>query len=243
MENSIDIFLIIVLVLIIPIANAIFLYSKYKQYKSSQYYQTTNNSFWSVFSDSGMQGEYKVAKQLQNFSLLPNYKILFNLYIPKENGETTEIDLILITPYGLFVIESKNYSGWIFGNTNNKFWTQTLSAGRWGVNKEHFYNPIKQNANHILHLKNLLKIDIPYWSIIAFSDDCEFKKVNYDNAKVMVIHQFELYNTIQSILDNCQHKQLTDEAVEKLYNYLQKYMNVDFEVKRTHIENIIKNKY
>lgn len=138
MENSIDIFLIIVLVLIIPIANAIFLYSKYKQYKSSQYYQTTNNSFWSVFSDSGMQGEYKVAKQLQNFSLLPNYKILFNLYIPKENGETTEIDLILITPYGLFVIESKNYSGWIFGNTNNKFWTQTLPARRWGINKQRF---------------------------------------------------------------------------------------------------------
>lgn len=109
-----------------------------------------------------------------------NYKILFNLYIPKENGETTEIDLILITPYGLFVIESKNYSGWIFGNTNNKFWTQTLPARRWGINKEHFYNPIKQNANHILHLKNLLKIDIPYWSIIAFSDDCEFKKNNYD---------------------------------------------------------------
>ena len=68
MENSIDIFLIIVLVLIIPIANAIFLYFKYKQYKSSQYYQTTNNSFWSVFSDSDMQGEYKITKQLQNFS-------------------------------------------------------------------------------------------------------------------------------------------------------------------------------
>ena len=57
-------------------------------------------------------------------------KFLFNLYIPKLNDETTEVDVVLIHPKGFFVIESKNYNGWIFGSEKNRYWTQTLPMGR-----------------------------------------------------------------------------------------------------------------
>ena len=54
----------------------------------------------------------------------PEYKkVLINIYIPNGN-HTNEIDSILINNYGVFVIESKGYSGWIFGNETNKTWTQ-----------------------------------------------------------------------------------------------------------------------
>ena len=44
--------------------------------------------------------------------------VLRNIYVPKNNGETSEIDVVFITQKGIFVIESKNYSGWIFGDEN-----------------------------------------------------------------------------------------------------------------------------
>lgn len=55
--------------------------------------------------------------------------------MPKTNGETTEIDLILIHETGIYVIESKNYKGWIFESEEQKNWIQTLAAGRNGVQK------------------------------------------------------------------------------------------------------------
>ena len=53
-------------------------------------------------------------------------KVLRNIYVPKDNNETSEIDVIFITQKGIFVIESKNYSGWIFGDEKSSYWTAML---------------------------------------------------------------------------------------------------------------------
>ena len=53
-------------------------------------------------------------------------KVLRNVYIPKDDGTTSEIDLLFITQKGIFVIESKNFFGWIFGSENQGYWTATL---------------------------------------------------------------------------------------------------------------------
>ena len=66
----------------------------------------------------GEIGEYLIWKELKSFERKGG-RFLFNLYIPKANDETTEIDVVLIHPKGFFVIESKNYNGWIFGNERN----------------------------------------------------------------------------------------------------------------------------
>lgn len=57
-------------------------------------------------------------------------KILRNIYVPKDNGETSEIDLVYITQKGIFVFESKNYSGWIFGDGKSMYWTASLPNGQ-----------------------------------------------------------------------------------------------------------------
>ena len=65
----------------------------------------------------GSYGEKLTAKELKRVNFFGRKgKILRNVYLPKENGQTSEIDLLYITEKGIFVFESKNYSGWIFGN-------------------------------------------------------------------------------------------------------------------------------
>lgn len=89
------------------------------EYKKGSYYQVTKMPLLALRSDSGKLGEYLIYKKLKVFEK-EGAKFLFNAYIPKENNETTEIDVLMICRKGLFVFESKNYSGWIFGNEKQK---------------------------------------------------------------------------------------------------------------------------
>lgn len=99
-------------------------------------------------------------------------KVMKNLYLTKENGETSEIDVLFITDMGILAIESKNYSGWIFGNEKDGFWTASLPNGM----KNRFYNPVLQNRTHIKVLRAALPYDVPIYSVIVFSNRCELKK-------------------------------------------------------------------
>ena len=107
----------------------------------------------------GKNGERLTANKLKWISFMGREgRILKNVYIPKKDGDTTEIDLLFITEKGIFVIESKNYSGYIFGDGKTAKWTTTLFAGRnirgqKQVEKHQFYNPIWQNYNHIKYLR------------------------------------------------------------------------------------------
>ena len=103
----------------------------------------------------GWQGETAAALRLGwvSFCGYPG-KVVRNLYVPSGRGHTTEIDLLYITQKGIYVVESKNYSGYIFGSESQKTWTGTLYTGkdcfgRSKVEKHHFYNPIWQNQAHI----------------------------------------------------------------------------------------------
>lgn len=150
----------------------LYLFFSVQQYKKTSYYKVTNNSYFSVLSNSGLSGEYYVYKHLK-FMESRGAKFLFNVYIPKANGETTEIDVLMISPNGIIVFESKNYSGWIFGSENQKDWYQTLPVGKGREShKERFYNPIMQNRSHIKHLKAFLGEEISIHSVVAFSDKC-----------------------------------------------------------------------
>lgn len=100
------------------------------------------------------------------------YHRLNNVTLPKENGMTTQIDHIIISQYGIFVIETKNYKGWIFGNEKQENWTQVIKGGK----KFQFYNPIRQNYGHIKTLSKLLGLDLSYFhGIVWFGPDSELK--------------------------------------------------------------------
>ena len=207
----------------------------YNQYKTSNYYHSTNNSYLSVYFDKGLNGEYSLYQYLQPFESM-GCKFLFNLYIPKDNGKTSEIDVIMFHYKGLFVIESKNYSGWIFGNENNKQWTQTLPVGRGRSHKEHFYNPIMQNATHIRAVRKYISDTIPIYSVIAFSDNCTLKDVTV-KSNVIVTYYSDLQRKIKLKLSEINNYTMTLELMNETYSKLSQYANVDEYTKFQHIYN------
>ena len=75
-----------------------------KEYKNESYYQITHFSYLRVKSDLGKHGEYLIYQRLKDFEKT-GAKFLFNVYVPKENGEFSEIDVIMICSKGLFVFE------------------------------------------------------------------------------------------------------------------------------------------
>lgn len=118
-------------------------------------------------------GEQEVAHFLSRELSYKNYFLFNNLILPSENNSSTQIDHVIVSKCGIFVIESKDYQGWIFGDKDQATWTQSLPGGN---NKFQFQNPIRQNYAHIMALKKLLPfVNDSFYSIVVFSDRSEFK--------------------------------------------------------------------
>lgn len=197
------------------------------------------DGFWSSLVNNNMTGwlgetftEFEIM-----FTKFLGHKgeMLRNVYIPKDDGTTSEIDVLYITKKGIFVIESKNYSGWIFGDEHSQYWTASLPNKQ----KNRFYNPIKQNQSHIKWLNNYLKDDsIPLHSIIAFSERCTLKKVP-DVAGVSIVNRDELFLALKKVWAE-QQDSLTEEKVKELKNHLSTLTKADAAVKEAHVDNINK---
>ncbi len=186
-------------------------------------------------TDKGEYAEFMLEYALGNDNIDGYTKVLKNLYIPYR-GKTTEIDLLLLTEKFIFVYESKNYSGWIFGSANNKYWTQMLNKNY----KNQFYNPMLQNQTHIKAISNLLSIDKDkFKSFIVFSERCELKKVPEDTNEVKIIKRGQaIEKTNFEMLG--EDKIFSIAEIDKLYKMLSKYSNATEETKKKHIENIKK---
>ena len=99
------------------------------------------------------------------------YHRLNNITLPLSNGGSTQIDHVIVSVYGIFVIETKHYKGWIFGSERQAQWTQMI-MGR----KYKFQNPLRQNYLHIKTLSDLLALDMSYFhSMVVFIGECEIK--------------------------------------------------------------------
>ena len=206
-------------------------------YRKSSYYQITKIPFSKL--NKGEFGEYLIWKVLKRFERNGG-KFLFNLYIPKPNDETTEVDVVLIHPKGFFVIESKNYNGWIFGGEKNRYWTQTLPMGRgYESNKERFYNPLRQNGSHIKHLKRILSKTVPMWSVIVFSDECTFKDVTVSSDKPYKVVQLnELRSLVNQLIRKSKENLFSESDIQWMYDELLPFTMEDEELKKRHIDNI-----
>lgn len=183
----------------------------------------------------GARGEKKCYDMISIYEKTGS-KILRNIYLPKSSGETTEIDMLMISQKGIFVFECKNYKGWIFGNSGKKYWYQTLPKGYQKSESHRFYNPIFQNNNHIKALKYILDEHVPYYSILSFSDDCTFKTIPQTSSNIRIAKFSELRGVLNHFLDV--ENKMTSEHVNEIYDFLYPYTKVDEETKRKHVERI-----
>ncbi|WP_323912167.1 nuclease-related domain-containing protein [Aeromonas caviae] len=125
----------------------------------------------------GMVGEWFLNLCLGLFLDKREYHLLKDVTLPISQG-TTQIDHVIVSRFGLFVIETKNMKGWIFGNPAHKSWTQQIYRRR-----HHFQNPLHQNHLHVMTLKALLGLaDQQLHSVIYFIGDCTFKTPMPDNV-------------------------------------------------------------
>lgn len=191
----------------------------------------------------GRTGETRIANQLGMLAFFGREgRTLRNVYVTNSKGYTAEIDVLYITAKGLFVIESKNYSGWIFGDDRNAMWTATYYAGKnfIGVkksSKHKFYNPVWQNQGHIRFLKRFLNMRVPCYSFVVFSDQCEFKALELNNDDTIVCKRRQLRAHIKRIWDSSEDL-LTQEQIDKIYKRLLPLTNPDQEVRAKHIASI-----
>jgi hypothetical protein len=124
------------------------------------------NSSWF----KGLIGEFQVNLLLKLFLPKNKYHLIKNATLPTEDG-TTQIDHILISKFGIFVIETKNMKGWIFGSEHQKEWTQKIYK-----HSNKFQNPLRQNYKHLKTLESYLNINqTALFSIIVFIGDSTFK--------------------------------------------------------------------
>ena len=158
----------------------------------------------------GKAGESRINRLIKNNFDPDHYALIPNVTLRTSRG-TTQIVHIVVSEYGIFVIETKNMDGWIFGSEHSSKWTQVIYRS-----KHSFPNPLRQNYSHVCALKDLLDIPIDkFIPIVVFTGNLDFKtrmpaNVIYSTELVEYMESMDkpvfsretLYNIICKILDN-----------------------------------------
>ncbi len=125
----------------------------------------------------GVFGEFVVNLAAKFFLDKRIYSLFKNVTLPTEDG-TTQIDHVIVSRYGVFVIETKNMKGWIFGSPQQKTWTQKIYR-----HTTKFQNPLHQNYKHTQTLQAALGLDPDtVFSVVVFVGDSTFKTAMPDNV-------------------------------------------------------------
>lgn len=178
--------------------------------------------------NKGERGERAVAGRLRD-GLPDEYRILNDVYLPLPDGTTTQIDHIVVSQFGIFVIETKTYAGWIFGDEKSPQWTQTIYD-----KKSKFQNPIRQNYKHICALSETLGIDKSYFfGIVAFAGDCEFKSEMAENV---------LYSkNVASYIRHFVKPMILVKQLDEIISVIEEWQaSIGEERKAQHVENLKK---
>jgi hypothetical protein len=173
-------------------------------------------------------GEREIAHVLSEGLNYKDYYIFNNLTIPSQHNGSSQIDHLVISRYGIFVIESKDYSGWIFGSRDNEHWTQTFPNGE----KHPFQNPLHQNWSHIMSLRSLFSFlpENVFRNIVVFSESSEFKSEQIEN----VVSVEQIIDTIRSNTEYLLTEDNVQFVIGKL-SYLCQTADISHE---QHLENI-----
>ncbi|MDO9542320.1 MAG: NERD domain-containing protein [Kiritimatiellia bacterium] len=178
----------------------------------------------------GRLGEASInfwAKRLLDQSV---YHLIANVILPTPDG-TTQIDHVVVSRYGVFVIETKTYKGWIYGDEREAQWMQVIYR-----RKERFQNPLRQNYKHTKTLSELTGNPESYFkSLVVFVGECTFKTAM--PANVVYVRDFVKY------IKNHQTPIITDEQVSEIAKVIQEWAGtVSDDQKARHVKNLRQNK-
>lgn len=200
---------------------------------------------WGIWYNSpeqkGKRGEKRVHNILMQLS--DDYYVWHDVIMKTDNG-TTQIDHIVVSKYGVFVIETKNYRGEIYGNDDRQEWTQMIVTDvqykrspktYTYVTKNHLYNPVKQSMGHVYSLKKCLSEwpHLKFVPIVVFVGKADISKVE---SKYHVIYD----DNLLSIIESYKTIYLSDDDVRNVVKHIND-SNARLEIKdREHVRNIRK---
>ena len=178
--------------------------------------------------DAGAYGEYLLYDALRR----EKGKWLFRLCLPHKE-EFTEIDALLISGRGVFVFESKNLSGRIYGRPAQPDWVQTLKTEK-GIRKKRFFNPLLQNAVHLRALQGVCGREVPMYPMVVLGRDSELYTPELKERQKELLNVRDLPKTIRTFKKGA----LTKERIDELYGLLLPYTAQDEQAMRRHIAEI-----
>lgn len=197
-------------------------------------------AWYNSAKQKGKRGEMRVFSIL---SQLPDEYTILNDLVFKTDKGTTQIDHVVVSKYGVFAIETKNYRGEIYGDDKRQDWTQLIVtevtyAKKWWktytyVTKNHFYNPVKQSLGHAFRIKELLT-EFPYVKIVpivVFTGDAVLGNVE---SKHHVIYEENLLE----VINEYKITYLTDNDVQKVVSILIENNVREIVNDRQHVKNI-----
>lgn len=156
------------------------------------------------------------------------YHLIKDATLPTAEG-TTQIDHIVVSQYGIFVIETKNMKGWVFGGEKQKMWTQQIYK-----HKSKFQNPLHQNYKHIKTLERLLDLSIDkFHSVIVFTGESTFKTKMPEN--VLKGGLTDYIKSKNSILFS------EDEVAELIQQIESNRYERGYKTNREHVKNLRQN--
>lgn len=171
---------------------------------------------------AGDVGEHAVARKLRWLSR-DEYFIINDLMFTRNNGNTTQIDHVVVSPYRIFVIETKNIYGYIHGSDNSKQWRSC-----WRNRDLAFDNPVLQNQAHINALAEQLQISSDkFMSIIAFSPKADLQTAVNDTYVVY-------WSQLRRLIRRYKEPIMTIEEAERIYKYLLAINVTDKETREWH---------
>lgn len=175
----------------------------------------------------GKLGEFKVNVGVSLLLDRNVYRLIKNVTLPVGDG-TTQIDHLVVSPYGIFVIETKNIKGWIFGQSNQAQWMQVIYRF-----KKKFQNPLIQNNLHVEAVRDLLGLEPDQvHNVVVFVGTCTFKTP----MPAEVVHG------VFSLADYIRANRVlvfTEDGVRRFVEeILNRRLDAGFLTERTHIRNV-----
>lgn len=172
----------------------------------------------------GWRGERRVQRMIRE-GLNPHlYADLHNVTLPTADGGSTQIDHLIFSPYGVFVLETKNLKGWIFGSERQAEWTQKIHPNH----SQKFQNPLRQNYLHTQTVRAVLGLPADQvHSVVAFVGESQFKtdmppQVLQGQAFIGYILQFQQQiwgpEEMQGLIDTLeQHRLAPTRATDRTH--------------------------
>lgn len=202
---------VLFILIIIGILAAISLYI----YENSQFSKITGYSYFKIWTNKDIRLRFSLVRILHKVP--GEYKVLLNVKLPAEQNRI--VDAIFIHTSGVYVVDLRKANGWIFGREQDTEWAQAVHHDK--IMK--FDNPITENCQSILLLKQLLpKTDVNrIHSLIVFSNNCVFSKIEVQSNNVEVIKT----NEVKKYLSDQKEVVLTNDQIHSIYTALEKYMD------------------